>query len=387
MKNNFSLIEQLLESNNNDSLLEARKLTREELSRITTDMSSLFLERQKLMWLIASSKRNSEAILQLDREYELILKFWEIANSIWEDERMIEMLIWLITAAWKEKQKKILERSSVFVKENIPIEILKKNLLELTDLVAEKYDDYWEWFDATKMAREFEMWLLENSISEMNNKWLAIDLWCANWKNTKTISDLWFEKVIWYDISPKMIEVAMSNNKLENLEYIEYDLFLWIPLENDSVDLVISNFWSASEISENIIPEIDRVLKKWWKAFFSFYNKNALMNDWWQPWQWSIEAVINTEDDIIEVPVVDWFKHKVFKVYAKSTNDKNLTKKIESTDLKIEKFYSHSLISAMMPPMFFDKSKRESQLWDYEKYHCEVKSYLWFYLVVIIENQ
>lgn len=269
MTNNFKLIWDLLNNNDDDSLQKARALTREELNRITTNISTLFLERQKLMWLIASSKRNSEAILQLDREYELILKFWEIANSMWEDERMIEMLIWLITAAWKEKQKKILERNSVFVREDIPIEKLKQNLLELTELVAENYDDYWEWFDATKMAKEFEMWLIKDLTSSISNKNLALDLWCANWKNTRLIKELWFEKVIWYDISPKMLEIAKRDNWFGNCNFLEQDLFDWIPMEDNSTDLIISNFWSASEINENIISEINRVLKTWWKAFLS----------------------------------------------------------------------------------------------------------------------
>lgn len=110
------------------------------------------------------------------------------------------------------------------------------------------------------------------------------------------------------------------------------------------------------------------------------------MNDWWQPWQGSIEAIINPEDNLLEIPIVDWFKHKVFKIYAKSKSDKDIKKDLEWTDLKLENIYSHSLISAMMPPMFFDKSKREDQLLEYEKYHCNTKPYLWFYLVVILKK-
>ena len=122
-------IASLLESEDSKDLEEARRLTREILTNITAKISALFLDRLKLMWLIASSKRNSEAILQLGREYELIKKFSELTKEQKWDYKMVEMLIWLITASWKEKQRQILSRSSVFVRENIDSSELLSNLL------------------------------------------------------------------------------------------------------------------------------------------------------------------------------------------------------------------------------------------------------------------
>ena len=52
------------------------------------------------------------------------------------------MLVWMITAAAKEKQRKILGRDTVFVKEVLTQEESRKNLLVLTEIVAEKYDQY-----------------------------------------------------------------------------------------------------------------------------------------------------------------------------------------------------------------------------------------------------
>lgn len=137
----------------------------------------------------------------------------------------------------------------------------------------------------------------------------------------------------------------------------------------------------------NIISEVWRVLKKWWKAFLSFYNKKAIMNDWWQPWQWSIEAIINPEDDILEVPIInlDW-KSWVFKIYARSVSSNDIEHLIEWTWLKSECISSHSSISAMMPPMFFKDKKRVEQIREFEKYHSKQKPYIWFYLTIVLSK-
>lgn len=62
-----------------------------------------------------------------------------------------------------------------------------------------------------------------------------------------------------------------------------------IPAEDASVDFVVANFGSASEISSDIFPEISRVLTSGGVAYLSFYNNSALSNTWWQPGQTSIE--------------------------------------------------------------------------------------------------
>ncbi len=314
------------------------------------------------------------------------IKFSEIAQEKWEDKNMIEMLIWLITAAGKEKQRKILERDNVFVKEDISKTELKSNLLELTDLVAESYDEYWEWFFATKIAREFENELIKEILDETDLNSLILDLWCANWKSTNFIASNWFKRVIGLDISAKMIEVA-KQNKLDNCDFHECDLSDWIPYNNQSIDLIISNFWAASSVNEDIFREVNRVLKRGWKAFLSFYNKDALVNQWWQPWQSSIEAVMNPNDDIIEVPIIDEHSAKTFKLYAKALSIKNIDEILSGTNLEIQSINSHSLINAMMPPIFFEDENRVKQILEYEKAHSVIKPHLWFYITLTLTKK
>ena len=270
---------------------------------MTSNIVSIFLDRLELMWLIASSKKKSDSILQLDREYELISKFSQIASNRWEDERMTEMLIWLIISAWKEKQRQILERQTVFLEENITREELSNNLCELTKEIAPYYNQYWEWFSATKLVKEFETEQIIELIWNLTEKELAIDLWSANWTTTRLLAKKWFTKVIGIDISPDMIKESEKKKQLESEEYKKADLFKWIPEKDESVDLLVSNFWTASQIDIDL-KEVNRVLKKWWVAYLSFYNKDFINAKWWQPWQWSLEPIKNPEDDILEVPLL-----------------------------------------------------------------------------------
>ncbi len=208
-----------------------------------------------------------------------------------------------------------------------------------------------------------------------------------NWVSTKLLSDLGFDKVVGYDLSPKMLDVANKKYNNQNIDFRKVDLFDWIPREDESVDMIVSNFWAASQVSENIFPEINRVLTKWGKAFLSFYNKNSLMNDWWQPWQSSIEVVLNVEDDILEVPIINWNSHKIFKVYAKSISETDLEEQLKWTDLVIDKIHSHSMLTAMMPPMFFDDDNRKNHIIDFEKNHSDKSPYLWFYLIIVVSKK
>ncbi len=384
-KYDFSEIKILLESDNDIDLQEAREKTRDILTEMTSSIATIFLNRLELMWLIASSKRKSEAILQLDREYELISKFSEIAKNDWWNEKMVEMLIWLITAAWKEKQRQILWRDTVFVKENISKEELNNNLLDLTKDIAPFYNEYWDWFSSTKLAKEYELESIEDLIKTIENKGVAIDLWCANWTTSRLLSNKWFNKVIWFDISPDMLKEAEKSKISDKEVYRKANLFEWIQMGDNSVDLVVSDFWTASQIDIKL-TEIDRVLKKWGKAYLSFYNKDYMNANWWQPWQWSLEPVKNPEDDILEVPLLNKDWNKSYKIYAKSNSIENIKQELEKSNLQLESISSHSLITAMMPPMFFDDENRVEQVKEYEKMHAKQEPYLGFYLTVVLSK-
>lgn len=80
------------------------------------------------------------------------------------------MIMWLITAAGKEKQRKILGRDSVFVEENIDRVTLTDNLLRLTKKVARSYENYGDDFSATKFTRNIEMEGIKRMIQSIDSK-------------------------------------------------------------------------------------------------------------------------------------------------------------------------------------------------------------------------
>ena len=68
----FAEIASLLRSTDPTDLSKARALTRGVLDEITSIIFEEFFSRQHLMGAIASSKREGEPILQLQREFEVI---------------------------------------------------------------------------------------------------------------------------------------------------------------------------------------------------------------------------------------------------------------------------------------------------------------------------
>lgn len=378
-------IKQLLLSFRNEDLDRARELTREILTNITNTLVRLLWTRQQLMELIASSKRQSEAILQLDREYILIEYFKWVAKEIWLDPDCVTQYIWLITAAGKETQRQILNRDTVFIAETLSPETLRTNLLALTESVASQYDNYWKEFSATRLMREYETTRIMELGSTIEDKWVFLDIGCANGNLTEQVANCGFNKSIWYDISPVMIATANSTNQKRGT-YKVYDIFLWIPQDNNSVDFIVVNFGAASEVSADIFPEISRVLKVGWKAYLSFYNNNALSNIWWQPWQTSIEWVKNPLCDIIEVPIITNDGVKTFKCYAHGTNIDEIRWRVKDNGLFIVQAESPGFLPSMLPPIFFKDNRRTQIAIEYENWHASMEPFLWPYLNIVVSK-
>ena len=138
----FAEIASLLKSTDPTDLSKARALTRGVLDEITSIIFEEFFRRQHLMGAIASSKREGEPILQLQREFEVISSAQQKAAEAWEDTNYAAMLMWLITASAKEKQRQILNRDSVFVPEVIDPLVLRNNAISLRNVAAASYEDY-----------------------------------------------------------------------------------------------------------------------------------------------------------------------------------------------------------------------------------------------------
>lgn len=382
-------IQLLLASQNQAELTEARKQTRLILDEINDGILSALLYRQRLMAIIASSKRKWEPILQLQREFEIIIGAQNKAIESWEDPAYAEMIMWLITAAGKEKQRKILGRDSVFVEEKIDRVTLTDNLLRLTKKVARSYENYGDDFSATKFTRNVEMDGIKKMVQSIDSKWIAIDLGCANGDTSRLLAEHGFEKVVGYDISPDMIEVALEKKTSISENYKVRNLSLWIPEEDESVDCIIANFWSASEVTDDLLQEVNRVLRKDGKAWLSFYNREAFAHAWWQPWQTSIEVVLNPISNILEVPIIDSKNQvcEVYKLYAKPYSLSDIKEQLKNTDLLLWEVSSFPFLFTMMPPTFFQDSTRVQKALEFDTKHGKMPPYNGYYLNIILQKK
>lgn len=183
-----------------------------------------------------------------------------------------------------------------------------------------------------------------------------------------------------------MIENAKDRNAISNIQYQEADLFQWIPVKDWTVDFVNANFWAASEVSENIFSEVRRVLKKGWTAFLSFYNKDALLNQWWQPMQQSIEVIVNPIANIVEVPIRWPEGTKTYKIHGRPYSSDEIRNQASALNLRIEWSRSYPLIFWVMPPLFFSDPSRIRQVAELEKNIAHIHPHMGFYSLITLRK-
>lgn len=377
--------------------LTSLEIAREIVSDSTFDIVEAFFRRQDAMQDIANAKieeiwpaasYSDLSVIRFDREAELIEKFTKIAVERGEDPQIIKMLIWYLMFAWKSKQLQILWKDSVYWKEYISDEILLTNLLELTAQVADSYDVYGKDFGWTTLVRKLETDFIRDIASQVSNKKLALDLWSANGHITEKLQSIWFERIIWYELCPEMIKAAKKKNLGDSIDFIERNIFDGIPQRRDSIDFIVANFWAGSEVHKDIISEVDRVLRPWWKAVLSFYNTHSVTQSWWQPLQNGIEPILNPKSHILEVPIFskEWLP-MVYKIYAQPYSTDDITSKITQSNLDLEKIWSFSPALTLTPPAFFESQSRINKLEKYEKEHYYIWPYIWFYLTVVVSKK
>lgn len=351
-----------------------------------------FIARQKHMQHIARAKAaevlngdsDSVSVIRLDREMELLARYANLAESEWEDPDMVKNLVWHLMYAWKAKQLKILWKNNVFGKEDLSQEELKKNLLELTRDVCASYKNYWNDYWATKLARKFWREIILSAFHTLDSRDVAIDLWTADGSIAWLLAKSDFKSVKWFDISPDMINIARESNPHDHIDYSCVDLFEWIPEENGTVDFLVANFGSASEVHPDILVEVERVLKHWGKAVLSFYNNESITSLWWQPTLNWVEAVLNKGSKILEVPIFYNHGPKVYKIYANPYSESEIRRKCFNLWLKIESIWSFSPAFTLTPSEFYSSQKRVDVLERYERAHYHTWPYVGFYLTVVV---
>jgi len=368
----------------NFNLKEARK----QVTKITEAIVDLFCERQGIMQDIANAKSgNGEEHLPIylpQREQELLARFRVKSKEKNVDPDMMDMLVSMLMSAAKFAQMDILQRHTTLDTTSPEPEQLREDLLALTSAVAETYDEYDESAEGTHMECVREGELLQQ-LSELHQSGVVVNLGCANGTQVTKLISSRFERVIGYDISPHMIECAKG--KFPDCEFYVHDLDTGIPLEDESIDLVIANFGAASEVCKNLWQETARVLRPGGRAYFSFYNQAALVTQWWTPWSNSYRITINPHNDTIMVPIAEENGSvQVYWIYGRSVDEKDIYSNARAHGFELRRVESSSPLWDDKPREFFKHQAAVQAAMEYDKAHAHVAPYLGQYLRVVVKK-
>ncbi len=186
---------------------------------------------------------------------------------------------------------------------------LKQNLLQVTAYWAPKFDAQYETsHSATHAYSDYELSVMQRVLPNLPRHDLAIDLGCGTGKMSEHLSKN-FGRVIGYDLSPAMVDVARSKlaaSAASGTEFVVADIEERIPLGDGIASFAVMNLGTAGDVRNisAVVSEIYRVLQPGGKAFLSFYNKEALIyKAAFIPWPLGLAAEINLHSNCLEVQV------------------------------------------------------------------------------------
>lgn len=291
-----------------------------------------------------------------DREASMFGRLTEGAEALGLDSRYVRDLWSLIIWNSKVMECRVTGRTTFMNEHPVPTDELRNNLLRLTAAVAPGYDEYCNGTltEAIRAYRDREERAFKRALDDLgkDGRGLALDLGCASGQVTRYLEPK-FDRVRAFDVSPDMIREAHARQAWQpHVSFEEVDLFGGIPVDDESVSFAIANFGAASEVCPNLASEIKRVLRPGGKALLSFYNRNALMNEWFYPWPATVHTRTNPHNDTVEV----WAADSVFVVHAVSQTVDALKQTFPAKGrLSADFFETYPTFGGMLPVVFFQE--------------------------------
>lgn len=366
------------------------KLTLEKLGdrlrivdRFLLDILKIRLGKGGLSDYVSENKRRSskEGIyskLRLDVEDKRIESAKNWANELGINRNFAAMLQYNIISESCRVQdeymfNKFIEHAQILKNEDEEevADHLRKNLLILTNKVAEKYDEqYSSDYLGTKLHFSFSRSLIMSLISELNEKGLAVDLGCATGKIAFLLAPN-FKKVIGYDVSPDMMRVANSKRSdYSNVEFYEFDLENGLELPENSISLAVMNLGTTSDIKniEKLLTSLKRCLTPEGKFLLSFYNSESLVSTFnFIPWPIQTAASFDFDKNCLEV----FFENEIFYLYAKPRNVEEI--KVLLKDFRIDDIFSHPTIASIIPRILIEHEDKDGNKVINEKAISKIK--------------
>lgn len=326
---------------------------RVKIDHIDQALLGLLTMRSDLVGQVGVLKQQHGKSLQAsDREAKMFQKLSERCAQLGLDTAYALELWSLII--WNSKIRECHEagRTTFMNQDPVAPDILRKNLLALTAAVAKQYDEYCNG-SATNAIRNYrarEEVAFNRALENVDCE-LALDIGCASGQVTRYLESR-FKCVRAFDVSPDMIEEARKRKEwAPSVSFEQVDLEQKIPVEDGSVSFAIANFGAASEMGPNLLPELRRVLKPGGKALLSFYNRHALVNQWFYPWPSTVHVRGNPWNDTVEV----WAAGSVFVVQGKSETVEELSLTLRGNGLQPDFWETHPTLGAVLPSVFFQE--------------------------------
>lgn len=332
------------------------------LNNIDSQMLSLLAERSGLVREVGKIKHAQGKSLQAsDREAAMFARMHAQCTELCLNFDFIAELWSTMIYYSKVMECEEVGIDSFLETKTVPALELRRNLIDLTELTAVTYDDYCngDGANAVRAYRSRERHVILRAMSHgLPGYGLALDLGCATGQVAEMLEPH-FEQVEGYDVSPFMCGHARERRCWSgHVSFEEADLEAGIPARDSSVDFIVANFGSASELGPGLLAEIRRVLKTGGKAVLSYYNRDALLNYWFYPWPSTVKARLNRHNGTLEV----WTHNRVFTVQAAGKTVGELDSELRGNGLRIvdRRIETYPTLQAIVPRFFFSSSHADA---------------------------
>ncbi len=336
-----------------------------DLIKRRMDLAQL-VAREKLRAEIKEKAGSTEGgskyleIYNNERELEQLAGIKEHADRIGLDSDFARAVLYLLFGESIKEQVKLLQKTRQLDLETAEDRDrhaqLRNNLIELTEYICEKYDQYTGGYHATDASVRFEAELLAADIAKLENRNVALDLGCGTGSlSLELASTHKFRQVRGYDLSKDMISVANRQKKQRgagNVVFEQKDLEEGkFPADANSVSYVVMNMGTASDMVDlpKMLGTIGRVLEPRGRFFLSFHNADALLYESrYLPWPTSLAAAFNSYTSCLDVR----HRERVFSIFTQLHSEKTV-RKVMPAELKIDEVTSYPVLSSILPNDLF----------------------------------
>lgn len=238
--------------------------------------------------------------------------------------------------------------------------------LVLSEYAAPKYDEsYGKGNFATQCIKDFEEDIVAQVVKLVPSRQLTMDIGCGTGRHSfLLLNEAGFDKVIGFDFSPKMVQVAQGKkNEIAGSNVFDPEKITFERMdvedeefkqENGCADLICATFGMGS-----FVENINNLLKKFWLLLkdkgilvISFYNKAGIQYQVNPVWRDSSLSAKLTGNDELEVNIGG----AVFTIYCKSYEFQEICRKLDSY-FSIVGQYSFPTLSAFLPNSIFAENR------------------------------